>query len=418
MTTMARVPVILFLGILFWAAVTSLIFLQISRIRLQDAVNKQANALVQDVRSQVYSNEEVLDRLKLWRKALREATYTREVIAVLVLACNRVSVRRTLDQLLRYRPAGGWFPIIVSQDGYHKETAAVLRDYKDRNGFEFIQQPDQSKLAANVKSVFNIEGYHRISRHYKWALSMAFDYYNHSAAIIVEDDLDVSMDFFEYFSSTLPILRQDPSVFCISAYNDNGKLEHISSSPDMLHRTDFFPGLGWLLTRELWNELKFRWPKVFWDDWIRQPQQRKGRACIRPEISRSRTFGRAGVSEGQFFDKYLRDIHLNRVFVHFRRMDLTYLLQQRYDRNFRKTVLESHPYLLEDLLAGYVNDSPIKVIYYNQTHFSTIAVAIGIMDDFKSGVPRTGYKGIVSISHKGVRVFIAPEFVQTLTNDG
>lgn len=35
----------------------------------------------------------------------------------------------------------------------------------------------------------------------------------------------------------------------------------------------------------------------FWDDWIRHPEQRKGRVCIRPEISRTRTFGKIGVSK-------------------------------------------------------------------------------------------------------------------------
>lgn len=35
----------------------------------------------------------------------------------------------------------------------------------------------------------------------------------------------------------------------------------------------------------------------FWDDWIRQPEQRKNRACIRPEVSRTKTFGKKGVSK-------------------------------------------------------------------------------------------------------------------------
>lgn len=34
----------------------------------------------------------------------------------------------------------------------------------------------------------------------------------------------------------------------------------------------------------------------FWDDWLRADEQRKGRACIRPEISRTHTFGEKGVS--------------------------------------------------------------------------------------------------------------------------
>jgi hypothetical protein len=28
----------------------------------------------------------------------------------------------------------------------------------------------------------------------------------------------------------------------------------------LLHRTDFFPGLGWLLTKTIWNEIKDNWP--------------------------------------------------------------------------------------------------------------------------------------------------------------
>ena len=30
----------------------------------------------------------------------------------------------------------------------------------------------------------------------------------------------------------------------------------------------------------------------YWDDWIRKPEQRKDRACIRPELPRTKTFGK------------------------------------------------------------------------------------------------------------------------------
>ena len=35
----------------------------------------------------------------------------------------------------------------------------------------------------------------------------------------------------------------------------------------------------------------------YWDDWMREPAQRLERACIRPEVSRTRTFGKKGVSK-------------------------------------------------------------------------------------------------------------------------
>lgn len=63
-----------------------------------------------------------------------------------------------------------------------------------------------------------------------------------------------------------------------------------------------FSGLGWMLTSKLWDELKVKWPETFWDDWMRDPAQRQGRACIRPEISRTGISfrGKKGVSKYAF----------------------------------------------------------------------------------------------------------------------
>lgn len=78
------------------------------------------------------------------------------------------------------------------------------------------------------------------------------------------DDLDISPDFFEYFQATLRLLYEDPTLMCISAYNDNGKEGLIDmDAPSLLYRTDFFPGLGWMLTKELWDELSVKWPEKY-----------------------------------------------------------------------------------------------------------------------------------------------------------
>ncbi|KAK8765421.1 hypothetical protein V5799_031970 [Amblyomma americanum] len=405
---MNRLHVLLLAGALLWAFITGLIFVQISQSRLHAIIRSQAAVLERDVRSQLHSNDEVLDRLKRWKKLIDDARHRQEVITVLVLACNRVSVKRTLDQVVRYLPSQRQFPVIVSQDGYHNETTQLLLQYQREHNFTLMHQPDQTDLTAGVTAVFNIEGYYRISRHYKWALTQVFDRLERSAVIVLEDDLDIAPDFFEYFASLLPILRKDPTLFCVSAYNDNGRRTHISLLPDMLHRTDFFSGLGWLLTRELWQEIGPRWPKAFWDDWIRQPEQRRGRACIRPEVPRTRTYGRDGVSEGQFFDKYLKDIHLNEVFVRFSSMDLNYLLQSRYDPAFQQTVSESRMYTLENLRDGLITQTPARIPYTKEGDFDEIAKVLHIMSDFKSGVPRTAYKGVVSIYLDGIRLFIVP----------
>ena len=114
------------------------------------------------------------------------------------------------------------------------------------------------EVPANEKK---FKGYFKIARHYGWGLNETLVKMGYSQVIIVEDDLEVSEDFFEYFEATLPILRSDPTLWCVSAWNDNGKRGIIDETkPEMLYRTDFFGGLGWMMTKELWqNELAAKW---------------------------------------------------------------------------------------------------------------------------------------------------------------
>lgn len=88
--------------------------------------------------------------------------------------------------------------------------------------------------------------------------------------------MEIGPDFFEYFEAFLPLLHEDKTLICISAWNDNGKSELISD-PFAFYRSDFFPGLGWMLTKALWNEIEPKWPLSFWDDWLRLPEQRNNR---------------------------------------------------------------------------------------------------------------------------------------------
>ena len=79
-------------------------------------------------------------------------------------------------------------------------------------------------------------------------------------AIVLEEDLDVSPDFFSYFSQTLRLLEEDSSVYCVSAWNDQG-YEHTTANLSKLYRVETMPGLGWILKRSLYKEeLEPKWP--------------------------------------------------------------------------------------------------------------------------------------------------------------
>ncbi|KAM3615044.1 uncharacterized protein V6R79_022680 [Siganus canaliculatus] len=329
------------------------------------------------------------------------------VIPILVIACNRVTVRRCLDKLLQHRPSAELYPIIVSQDCGHAETAEVIRSYG--NQVTHLQQPDLSDIAVQPQHK-KFQGYYKISRHYHWALNQVFKTLSHSSVVIVEDDLEVAPDFFEYFRAMLPLLKSDPTLWCVSAWNDNGREGFVDpGKANLLYRTDFFPGLGWMLLKEVWEELEPKWPASFWDDWMRQPEQRKNRACIRPEISRTLTFGRQGVSLGQFYDKYLRYIKLNSEFVPFTKEDLSFLKEETYIKAFDTEVYSAPVVTYEALKQGQLKGpGPFRLQYSSKDSFKIMAKNLGIMDDLKSGVPRTGYRGIVSFFLKGQRVYLAP----------
>ena len=141
-----------------------------------------------------------------------------------------MTIKRNLDQLLKYRPAHleHNFPIVVSQDCGHELTRKAILSYGDR--LQLISQPDQSDFPLTGKEK-KFKGYYKIARHYAWALNHTFRQYD--TMIIVEDDLDISPDFFEYFRALYPILKSDPTLWCVSAWNDNGKEALVADDPGM-----------------------------------------------------------------------------------------------------------------------------------------------------------------------------------------
>ncbi|XP_034030085.1 alpha-1,3-mannosyl-glycoprotein 2-beta-N-acetylglucosaminyltransferase a [Thalassophryne amazonica] len=370
--------------------------------------------MVETFEKELENQKKILQQIKTHRtfrmssnRSKLQVVAPQPVIPVLVIACNRATVKRCLDSLLKHRPSPELHPIIVSQDCGHAETAEVIHSYG--NQITHLKQPDLSDIAVPPQHK-KFQGYYKISRHYRWALNQMFRTLSYSSVVIVEDDLEVAPDFFEYFGALLPLLKSDSSLWCVSAWNDNGREGYVDpGKANLLYRTDFFPGLGWMLLKELWDELEPKWPASFWDDWLRQPEQRRNRACIRPEISRTITFGRQGVSLGQFYEKYLRFIKLNSEFVPFTKLDLSYLKEEMYRESFEKEVYSAPVVTFEDVKQGQLKGpGPFCLQYSSKDSFKVFARNLGIMDDLKSGVPRTGYRGIVSVFSRGRRIFLAP----------
>ena len=100
------------------------------------------------------------------------------------------------------------------------------------------------------------------------------------------------------FWSSAWLLREDPSLWCVSAWHDQG-FPHTAADPRLLTRTDYFPGLGWMIEKRTWDELRGRWPArptTGWDHWFRLSTTSRGRECVVPHINRSRHANKKGTN--------------------------------------------------------------------------------------------------------------------------
>jgi alpha-1,3-mannosyl-glycoprotein beta-1,2-N-acetylglucosaminyltransferase len=114
-------------------------------------------------------------------------------------------------------------------------------------------------------------------------LKLFLDCFKAPGLLFLEEDLEIAPDFFNYFEAVTPLMNRDPSIYCVSAWNDHGQRGRVKDNR-ALYRTDVMPGLGWYLNSKIGLELAPKWPMTNWDDWMRLPGIKNGRSCIYPEV--------------------------------------------------------------------------------------------------------------------------------------
>lgn len=67
--------------------------------------------------------------------------------------------------------------------------------------------------------------------------------------------MEIAPDFFAYFKATSGLLDADPTLYCVSSWNDHGQQQFVRNETQ-IHRSDFFPGLGWMMNKQLWAEVR------------------------------------------------------------------------------------------------------------------------------------------------------------------
>ncbi|XP_037080675.1 protein O-linked-mannose beta-1,2-N-acetylglucosaminyltransferase 1-like [Pollicipes pollicipes] len=157
----------------------------------------------------------------------------------------------------------------------------------------------------------------KISMNMKNAIRTSFELFpDADKMIVLEDDLYVSPDFISYFAQTAPLLDEDVTLYCVSAWNDNS-YRHSSKDPALLYRTSYFPGLGWMMKKsvlmgEMMPAWKADWKDWDWDMWFRTEVVSLYRECIIPDVSRTYHFAYLGGHVYSFLQlQYFSDKSLN-----------------------------------------------------------------------------------------------------------
>ncbi|KAJ0844515.1 putative alpha-1,3-mannosyl-glycoprotein 2-beta-N-acetylglucosaminyltransferase [Helianthus annuus] len=313
------------------------------------------------------------------------------VAAVVIMACNRADyLERTINSILKYHSSVAVkFPIFVSQDGSNADVRTKAMGYDQ---LTYMQHLDYEPVVTERPG--ELIAYYKIARHYKWALDQLFYKHNFDRVIILEDDMEIAPDFFDYFEAGADLLDKDKSIMAISSWK-----RQRAKTIYTLYRSDFFPGLGWMLTKPTWDELSPKWPKAG--------------QFIRPEVCRTYNFGEHGSSLGQFFQQYLKPIKLNDV----QSIDLSYLMEDKFVKHFADLLKNTKPLFGNDLVLKTNNvNGDVRIHYTDQSHFENIARQFGIFEEWKDGVPRTAYKGIVVFRYQtSKRVFlVGPNSLQQL----
>ncbi|KAF2322606.1 hypothetical protein GH714_020826 [Hevea brasiliensis] len=98
-------------------------------------------------------------------------------------------------------------------------------------------------------------------------------------------------------------------------------------------------------------------------------------------------------------------------------MNLSYLMEDNYTKYFANILKNAKAVHGNDaVLKAYNIEGDVRIQYKDQSDFERIARQFGIFEEWKDGVPRTAYKGIVVFRyHTQRRIFlVGPDSLRRL----
>ncbi|CAL4079712.1 unnamed protein product [Meganyctiphanes norvegica] len=152
------------------------------------------------------------------------------------------------------------------------------------------------KSDVSTKKTFGIENI-KLFNYYKHVFELVLKMFSNAPAVIfLDEDVEVSPDFFSYMSQTLWLLETDESLYCINGFSQLG-LDGLAHNSARINRGEMQIEWGYAITLkfikevlELWKSNSKAQDTALYDFWIYRHAS-NGRECIFPEVSRTRHYG-------------------------------------------------------------------------------------------------------------------------------
>lgn len=315
-------------------------------------------------------------------------------------------------------------PLAVSLDepSAYETMEAVVHRYRHELKLEIWHKVPYAGARGPLNAKVAVS---RISEHFRFVLEESFVKKGFEFAVFLENDLLVAPDFLWLFRASAWLLTADPSLFCVSAWNDNGfsdaALLRAELNATRLFRTDYFPGLGWMIQNTTWFSLRPSWPRypsTGWDHWLRHGGRQQlelaasaesggsgaARECVAPEVSRTHHFDQRGtnVKVGTPMAKKLSKMAFSTAKPH-ELGDLSYLLKENYQdllhELLRKAILVSAEQVehLEPMKA--------YLVPFVRRDYKKLAQKLQITE----AQPRSSHEGLIATRDpkSGAAVFLA-----------
>eukprot|EP00913_Durusdinium_trenchii_P016661 g15660.t1 len=158
----------------------------------------------------------------------------------------------------------------------------------------------------------------------------------------------------------------------LQKYEATGQLKFLQFSPKTFMPTGYqrlCAHYGWAFSQifdiasDFFSYFQATLP-LYWDDFLRRTDIRLERQCLRPEVSRTHTFGEKGVSRGQYYKAHLVSNHLNEKPVDWTSMNLSHVATPAaFDAFLTQQVNAAKKFRFDELEKVAQFDQPVAIRY-------------------------------------------------------